>query len=170
MFSRLSFIAIVAAAVLGCSGGTSNPDAANAPDTGTNSVDSGTTPPDAGVDSGTIPPDAGVDSGTASTDAGPCSSVLGSCNPCAGDLGNDAGIGAYCTKGGNQCGSGLNCAADNPFAGPAPNTCVLVVSFTGNVCTDGGTPCPGAGVCCQVQSPGGGLTVSVCVPTGCGGC
>ena len=160
-----SLILPVVAVTLGfaCSSPSTPADAATGADSGNAGVDSGTTPPDASspgpdASSGTDSGSAGSDSGSGS-DAGACVSQLGSCNPCQGWLGNDAGLGAYCSAGGNQCMNGTYCPAD---FGQNQNYCVSV----GSCDSDAGTGC-GPGECCVVENNPFGGTVVVCLPSGC---
>jgi hypothetical protein len=115
-------------------------------------------------DGGTATVDAGApDSGSGTGDAGStCTDTLGTCSPCPGYLGNDAGLGAYCSKGGNQCKPfGLLCPLD---LGENYNFCVTNVLAFQSCNVDSGVAC-GAGECCASQQG-----VDVCLPTGCQAC
>lgn len=169
----LTLPAFLLGLAVGCSGSGTGSDASGGTDSGglgTDSGSSGTDSGNSGVDSGSMPPDAsaGPDASSAgdsgSPDGGACLSQLGSCDPCPGWTGNDAGLGAYCSSGGNQCMNGTYCPAD---FGQNQNYCVSV----GACDSDAGTGC-GPGECCKVENNPFGGTVVVCLPAGCfvGGC
>jgi hypothetical protein len=98
-------------------------------------------------------------SGTGSSDAG--TAYKGVCFPSAGSTGNEHHVGAYCTKGGDQCSKFINmdnaaviCAIDvDPQGG---NFCIKIG------CSDHAT-C-GESACCTGRE---GQPIHACIPLSC---
>jgi hypothetical protein len=83
-------------------------------------------------------------------------------NPDAGTCGsqtaNAKGIGAPCTKGGNECATGLTCTLDQGSS--PPGFCLEI----GGCKTT--ADCGGGGVTCCAPAQGGGL-IDICIPEAC---
>ena len=104
-------------------------------------------------------------------DAGPTTDTSGNLSlpevppGCPPDAGNSIGIGAPCTKTGNECTGGLQCSCKDwyGYTMPASMPCF---------CTSVGSACSGCGdnaSCCSFQVPLGTTTlaVSACFPAVC---
>jgi len=144
-----SAIALCAALHLAaCGAGDTTPVDGGAPSSpGTSNPSSSS-----GGDSGSAP---GTDGGTASSGSGPSP---GDCYPTPGQTGNDKNVGAYCAKGGGQCGAygnlALQCSSDLSTQGG--NFCLIVGCSSDSDC--------GLDGCCS--GPAGSL-VRACIPIGC---
>lgn len=86
-------------------------------------------------------------------------------DPAAGVCGehsaNDNGIGAPCSRGGNECATGLSCSLDQP---QAPEDGVGFCLQIGGCATD--DDCGGGGATCCAPAQAGGL-LNICIPEAC---
>jgi hypothetical protein len=110
---------------------------------------------------GDLPDRGWADAGAGGGDDGPDEDA-GIVYECGKGPGNKKGIGAPCTKGGNECKTDLNCDIDMDPQGVG--ICIKVMCVSDNECGSGAT-------CCMVAQ-GGGVKVCIineCLPPECGG-
>lgn len=83
------------------------------------------------------------------------------CPPAAG---NEIGIGAPCTRTGNECTGGFNCSCQNWFTYPMPESmpCFCTEVAFGGACN---SPCGSNATCCTYTIST--ITVSACFPAVC---
>jgi hypothetical protein len=85
-------------------------------------------------------------------------SPAGTCMPTECSTGNSINVGAYCTKGGQQCNqynNNLSCAID--LSPDGANFCIKILCFSNSDC--------GAQACCTGDASQG--SIKACVPMGC---
>jgi hypothetical protein len=109
-------------------------------------------------------------SGTGSTDAqihdgGADAFVLSLPVGCPPDAGNEIGIGKPCSKGGNECGSGLLCTCGN-FAVtlPANMPCLCTNAIASASCPTNPN-CGSNATCCAILGVVSGCIPNVCLVT-----
>lgn len=108
----------------------------------------------------------GKDAGTTADTLGTFSlpEVPSGCPP---DAGNENGIGAPCTRTGNECTGGLTCSCEDRlgYQMPAGMPCFCTNVSFGSSCSNCGTNAP----CCTYTIPltTGSITVSACFPSVC---
>ncbi|HEX9297561.1 MAG TPA: hypothetical protein VF881_17085 [Polyangiaceae bacterium] len=74
---------------------------------------------------------------------------------------NAMGVGAPCTKGGNECKTGLSCSADQAqSSGTGPGFCLKIGGCTTNA------DCGGGDATCCAPAEGGGA-IKICIPESC---
>src|SRR6266511_2381136 len=74
---------------------------------------------------------------------------------------NAMGVGAPCTKGGNECKTGLSCSADQAqSSGTGPGFCLKIGRCTTNA------DCGGGDATCCAPAEGGGA-IKICIPESC---
>jgi hypothetical protein len=87
---------------------------------------------------------------------------------CPPDAGNENGIGAPCTRTGNECPGGLTCSCEDRlgYQMPAGMPCFCTNVSFGSTCSNCGTNAP----CCTYTiplTPTTSVTVSACFPSVC---
>jgi hypothetical protein len=89
-------------------------------------------------------------------DGGTSDGGTNACMPTA----NAAGIGAPCTRGGNECQSGLTCSLDQSASSTGPGFCLRIGACTTTADCGGGDA-----TCCAPAEAGG--AINICIPESC---